>query len=264
MTTGKQAGRSEIVINVPEYTKMSKDAALPKLTEDWEILLLRVREILIFSCTNCQEPEYLCESHKRDFLWMARMARANIPKRYWSLEIEETSIKPQQALKIVQSAIKNVHRVVGRGLGFSIFGDRGLGKTTLLIYFLKEALRKGYPSYFILMESLLTTIKDSFESLEAKEIVRRIKNVDVLGLDDLGREYMTRSGFVQARLDELLRWRDSMGFSTLLSSNLAKKEFLARYGEGVFSLLSNTNQSLILEGDDLRSSKSEWEEICQD
>ena len=227
------------------------------------MFLKGVKAELCDRCPSCSAPDSLCIAHSRDFEWMCRLGRANIPVRYWNLEIEETLIPGGTALNFVKSACENVQQVVGRGLGFSVFGNRGRGKTTLTIYFLKEALRHGISGYFSLMESLMNIIRESFENPEQKEKFNRVKNMRVLVLDDLGKEYMTNSGFVVARVDELFRWRDSMGLSTLFSSNLTGSEFKARYGDGIISLLKNTNQTLGLKGDELRPALNEWGDLCQ-
>jgi DNA replication protein DnaC len=224
----------------------------PELTPDWETILLRVRAHIVDKCGRCAPPDGLCHEHTRHFEWFVRMARANVPTRYWPLEIDETLVPEQEALTRVRDACATVTEFVGRGLGLSLFGNLGCGKTTLTIYLLKAALRAGFTGHFVLMESLLSIIKDSFEDTWVRGRFRDIKNVSVLVLDDLGREYMTTSGFVVARLDELIRYRDSMCLTTLFSSNLDGDTFKARYGEGIISLLSNTNKPLWVNPGDLR------------
>jgi DNA replication protein DnaC len=194
---------------------------------------------------------------------MATLARANVPRRYWGLEIEDCLLETDSSLAFVKYACDNAEEVAYRGLGFSLFGSRGRGKTTLTTYFLKAALRAGIPGYFVLMESLMNMIRDSFDDDKEKDRLTIIKNIQVLVLDDLGREYTTNSGFVLARLDELFRFRDSMGHSTIFSSNLTGDEFKAKYGTGIISLLKNTSKILILKGEELRPALNEWDGLCQ-
>lgn len=242
---------------IKPYSIESSDA-FPTLTEEWRSILETIKARTIASCHDCHAPDYLCKAHENSWGWVIRMAKANIPRRYWPLEIEDTFVQDQDGLTFIKDVIANIADVVRKGLSISLFGTRGCGKTTLTIYTLKAGLRAGFSGYFILMESLLSLIKESFDSADAKERLKDIRSVDILVLDDLGREYVAKQEFVVARLDELFRWRDSMGLSTLFSSNLSGEEFRARYGGGIISLLSNTNKPLHIKGDDLRSKLNEW------
>lgn len=238
---------------------------MPELTSEWRDILLKTRDQIARGCDKCAKDS-LCVAHDPIFRWVYRMALANIPCRYWPLEFENALIKDQRALKFVRDAAENVTEAVQRGLGFSVFGTWGSGKTTLTLYFLKAALRAGFSGYFALMESLMTLIKDTFadnaDGVRARERFEVVRSVNVLLLDDLGKEYISKTDFVIARLDELLRWRDAMGFSTNFSCNLGREAFEARYGGGIISLLSNTNKPIALQGDDIRPTLGEWGEVC--
>ena len=257
----KQAGPAWILRNVKEYTPVGT-SDFPYLTEDWENILIEIRKRISNECHKCGGGVYLCNSHLRDFDWMMTLALGNVPTRYWPLEIEDSLITDQSTMSIIRGSCDNIIDVVQRGLGVSIFGGKGIGKTTLSIYVLKAALRKGFSGFFTLMESLLGVIKESFDSSEIKERFNAIKGVKILAIDDLGREYISKTSFVIARLDELLRWRDAMSLSTMFTSNLTGQEFKDRYGSGIVSLLKNTNKVLALKGKELRSDLNEWDEIC--
>jgi DNA replication protein DnaC len=225
-------------------------------------MLLNTRREITEGCKDCSEDS-LCQIHDPQFVWVHRMALANIPRRYWPLEIEDTLVEEQPALAFVRESIAKIDDVVKRGLGVSFFGNVGAGKTTLTTYILKAALRAGYPAYFMLMESLLSLIKDSFDADESKTRLQGVRGISILALDDLGREYIARPEWVIARLDELIRWRDSMGLATFFTSNLSGDEFKARYGDAIVSLLSNTNRPMAIKGEDRRRKLNEWSDVCQ-
>lgn len=250
-----------ILEDVKPFKEIS-ELHFPELSGDWYSFLVQIKTEICTVCDDCQQPDSLCDKHSTDFEWMVRLGRANVPKRYWPLELEDSILEEQEAMDFVRIACSQIDKVVGKGLGFSLFGSRGLGKTALTIYFMKAALRNGFSGFFALMESLLNMVKDSFEDQVVRERLNKIKSVRVLVLDDLGGEYMTSSGFVVARLDELFRYRDSMGLSTLFSSNLSRAEFEGRYGSGIISLLRNTNKALVVKGTELRRSLNEWGDIC--
>jgi DNA replication protein DnaC len=246
---------------VPPFVEID-GREFPSISEEWEKTLFEMKNSLCSKCPKCFPPNDLCDEHFRTFQWLVTLGYANVPRRYWGLEIEDSLLpETDSALRFVRNACDKVEEVVSRGLGFSIFGSKGRGKTTLTTYFLKTALRHGIPGYFVLMESLMGLIKDSFDSDFQKERLNMVKNIGVLVLDDLGREYLTNTGFVLARLDELFRFRDAMCLTTIFSSNLSGDEFKARYGAGIISLLKNTNEALALSGQELRPALNEWKAI---
>jgi len=259
----KMAGTHWIPKEIDPFLPIPEED-FPAITGEWKKVLFTIKGEICSSCSDCYPPSSLCSKHSLIFEWLVRLGRANIPQRYWDLELEDTLITDRETLDFVRDACIKVKEVAERGLGFSLFGARGRGKTTLTIYFLKTALRFGFSGYFSLMEGLLNTVRESFneEGNVARLHFQNIKHVKVLVLDDIGREHMTHSGFVVARLDELFRWRDSMGYSTLFTSNLNGEEFKTRYGTGIVSLLKNTNKVLVLKGDELRPALNEWSKLC--
>lgn len=222
--------------------------------------MLDLRVTFARTCPNCTERT-LCRRCQRDFDWYRRLAAANVPRKYWPHEVENTIIGDPSAVEFVGKAVANVESLIANGLGVAAFGANGSGKTTLCTYILKAALRAGFSAYFFIMESLLSLVKAGFDEVELRERLRRIRDVDVLLLDDLGREYTARTGFVEAQVDELFRYRDSMSLTTLFTTNLSGPACEEKYGPALRSLWSGSFQTVTIHGRDLRPGVNVWQAL---
>ena len=63
--------------------------------------------------------------------------------------------------------------------------------------------------------------------------LEKMMQVSVMVIDDLGVEYMDKNGHFSHRLDELIDDRYSNYKKTIITTNLNKKDFQARYGNRV-------------------------------
>jgi len=249
---------NNLTLDVQAYEPARRhEARYPTLTAEWETQVHDLRASITRACPNCT-ARTLCPRCVRTFGWYLRLAAANVPVKYWPLEIESTLITDPDAVAFARRAIENIEAVIGNGLGVATFGANGCGKTTLCAYILKAALRRGFAGYFLIMESLLALVKAGFDEVHLRETLRRIRNVDILVLDDLGKEYTARTGFVEAQVDELFRHRDSMGLSTLFSTNLTGPACEEKYGPALRSLWSGSVEMLLIRGRDIRPSVNAW------
>lgn len=71
-------------------------------------------------------------------------------------------------------------------------------------------------------------------------------------LDDVGEEYAGASGYATARVAELLAHRHAHGLATVLTTNLNRAEFAARYGARVDDRLRERGKWIGLVGESLR------------
>jgi DNA replication protein DnaC len=74
----------------------------------------------------------------------------------------------------------------------------------------------------------------------AARFQRKVQSVDVLVLDDAGKEFMTKTNLSQSVFDMVLRQRVTSLRPTLLTTNLKKNEIGAenQYGGAILSLLT--------------------------
>lgn len=117
--------------------------------------------------------------------------------------------------------------------GFLIFGGVGTGKTSAARGAARAAVRAG-------RSALLWTEREMVDNLRAAAVeggdseaalMRRLKRVDVLAVDDMGKAEVTPKMF--ARLFELVDWRTARGLALVATSNYRPRDLIGRYASSV-------------------------------
>ena len=96
-------------------------------------------------------------------------------------------------MKKVAEYAENFAEYAGRGEGLFIVGPNGTGKTHLAAATALHLISKGVPVVCKTSENMLSDIKRAFDSKEATEyeVLKAYKDVDLLIVDDLGKEQCT-------------------------------------------------------------------------
>jgi DNA replication protein DnaC len=119
---------------------------------------------------------------------------------------------------------------VERGMGMFLWGDFGTGKTMLATLVLKDLIKRGKRCYAITVEALIDEFTKGWGSDEDKRwYERRVKNAEVLLLDELGKE-RNRGALAASTVDNLLRHRVDSGKPTLITTNWDPKYIGIEYG----------------------------------
>lgn len=134
-------------------------------------------------------------------------------------------------------------------------GDLGVGKTGLTIGLVKRALSDGRTAIFRPMTELLGDMRSTFRSRDAStpdeaDMVRSLKEVELLALDDVGTERMT--GWVQERMFDVLNHRYNERRRTIVSTNLGPDELGAHVGERIMSRILGMGWRYEILGPNLR------------
>lgn len=130
-------------------------------------------------------------------------------------------------------------------LALALLGAVGRGKTLAAVRVLAWAARKGYSGAFTTAAAFARLGYDDGKEIE------RLSSVRLLVLDDLGSEHLTPFGMSQ--LEDLFRRRlATPGLRTVITSNLSRVDFRARYGERVTDRLAEVGVSHVATGPSLR------------
>ena len=110
-------------------------------------------------------------------------------------------------------------------------GPKGLGKSTAAAYYLWKKIldSESEPSSKMRWWTAARVSRVSSYNQELEKMMQ----VSVMVIDDLGVEYMDKNGHFSHRLDELIDDRYSNYKKTIITTNLNKKDFQARYGNRV-------------------------------
>lgn len=137
-------------------------------------------------------------------------------------------------------------------------GDLGVGKTGLAIGIVKRALSDGRSALFRPFVELLSDIKATFRTRDASEpdeadMLRALKAVEVLALDDIGAERCT--GWAQERLFEVLNHRYNERRRTVVTTNLGVRELEEHLGDRIVSRLNGMGHLIAILGPNLRAAR---------
>lgn len=199
-------------------------------------------------CEKCKDAGYMvqlqnnieiflgfcdCEKgrQKKQELWEKKLLGAGIPQAYWNLHFAD--FKPQSLVithKQFQADVEGyLHTIKERreeGTIWLIFGSTGVGKTLGAALILKEALKKDYTCSYIVWTDLI----DKIFAEDDEKIIQKLREVDFLVLDDLGRDGISKdSKFIESLLEKVIKHRLSNKMPTILVSPIAYRELSARF-----------------------------------
>ena len=140
----------------------------------------------------------------------------------------------------------------------TVCGTPGTGKTFGAKCLLREILKKGEPACFLSafeMNSMFLKYHTAFVE-DKNAIFDAILSPELLIVDDLGTEPLLKN-VTKEYLYVLVTERQASGKTTVFTTNLGPDHLLERYGERVFSRITDKSQSRLikLEGKDLRHIK---------
>ncbi|MBQ3061905.1 MAG: ATP-binding protein [Lachnospiraceae bacterium] len=136
-----------------------------------------------------------------------------------------------------------------------IYGNTGVGKTYLSNCIAKELIESGYSVMYVSAPNLFELLSDynynkDTDNTDLKSRITKIKNDDLLILDDLGTEF--NNSYTLAQLYQLINDRLNKGLSTVITSNIHLNEIKPKYDERIYSRIVGNYCFIKLLGKDLR------------
>jgi len=190
-------------------------------------------------------------------LTVADMKRANVPARFWNVKLSEIPEHLEYRDK-VRKYLEKMDEMLENGIGLFLYSDENsTGKTSIAVLALKQALRLRRTAYFEESGRLKAALIRAEEFEENIPIERRIRTVDLLVLDDVGKEYRTESGFAENTIESVLRDRSQSMRLTIMTSNLKPNKIEQVYSADLAALLRETMIPLRISGYDWRAVKAE-------
>jgi DNA replication protein DnaC len=152
------------------------------------------------------------------------MERIQLPELYWTASVDKIGLA-DPGKEVFLRYLRQINDVVGKGYGLLLWGDNGVGKTGCAAIIAKEACRYGWSSMFIRVADLLAweTRKAMFDEEARVTIWERARGVELLVLDDLGKEVHDANGRSMKEIEEFLRDRISRKKSTIITTNLSPR-----------------------------------------
>jgi len=153
----------------------------------------------------------------------------------------------------VKKYADNLKENAKEGRGLILKGPVGTMKTTLAIAVLdKWIFEHQLSGLFITMSSLLDQIftLKAHGSKEWADFEEKLKTVNILVMDDLGREH--HEGWVLTKLDAIINERYMRQKPIIATTNLSVNELRNRYAEHIMDRLRETSEVVNFTGKSLR------------
>lgn len=173
-----------------------------------------------------------------------------------------TIIPERQAiLTEVLEYASNLPNARKEGISIFLYGANGVGKTHLAVSIQKMAIRAGFKTQFANLSGIIKLLAKSWYDDEAAEMYeRRVKNVDFLVIDDVGKEYKAKNNdLVEVSFDELIRYRSNRRLPFILTSNTKPEQMKDSYGNSVVSLVDGRCIKILMEGPGF----PDWRKVVQ-
>jgi DNA replication protein DnaC len=196
------------------------------------------------------EENYLDRAHRLAAENRREMSRklSTIPAEFAgaTLSTYESTSGNRRAIGAADRVIKSKFRA---GLGLS--GRPGVGKSHLAAVIANAAIDEGRMTIFTSVRGMLDAVKDSYNAAETRDekdmttirMIRRYASVEVLILNDLGKEPLTRWSIemLYAIFDD--RWEQ--GRPVVITANLDWMTLAERYNASFPGLDPSTGQALM-------------------
>lgn len=182
--------------------------------------------------------------------------RGCVPSIHWYIRSEDVVHNTDIFQSVVLKYKNKLHKAYENGYGLLFVGDNGNGKTMFGCYVLGRAVRVGYKVYYTTLSDLDYDIKSGFDKPATAELLQYCLNADFLFIDELGKEHFTEKGYLNTRLEALLKNRYDNAFPTLLASNLGEKDLFELYGPTIASMLTGKYKTVEMLGGDYRARKA--------
>ena len=170
------------------------------------------------------------------------------------LRIDLDFDKGKEILDDVLFYAENLFNARKHGISLFLWGPNGSGKTLLGACVLKKAISLGFSAQMTSLGGIIECYTDGWTNPERREVFNdRIKNVDFLLIDDVGKEYRTKkSDLIEVAFDNLIRYRSFRHKPFILTTNTDLTRLQSTYGKSLASLLLGKCHNIHVDGIDYR------------
>jgi DNA replication protein DnaC len=184
----------------------------------------------------------------------ARSLSAVIPKIYEGVAFDRfpvNAVDPPQTVAATRRFVARIDENLNAGRGLWFMGPVGTGKTALAMLVTEAALKAGRSAARYTLPSLLSQIRNTFDSGSHADLLERLVAVDLLHIDDIGAEQTTP--WVLEELYTIINARYEEQRSIVITTNILDRETLCeQITERTVSRLTEMCDELPVLGEDRR------------
>lgn len=155
----------------------------------------------------------------------SKMSKRNLGYRFENFEVNSNNKNVFQNLK--KYSEKLVNEIEKKGL--ILVGNNGVGKTHLACCIANELMKNEIPVIFGTLINLLAEIRNSYDldnNVSEMEIIKLYKNVDLLIIDDLGKEKPSEWGL--EKLFTIINSRYENNLPVIITTNYNQNTLIER------------------------------------
>lgn len=176
-----------------------------------------------------------------------------IPRRHWTAAFAE--IEHEKLRDTVEDYLRQLDERLDAGDGLLLWGPNGTGKTSAAVVIAKEARRRGAPVLFVNAEDLRQASIEGAIFHEDMTLMDRAREVEVLIVDDLGKDHRGQTGYSDTLFENLIRYRSANRRTTFVTTNLKPSKLMERYKASMMDVMREAMVPVAVEGTSLREDK---------
>lgn len=183
-----------------------------------------------------------------------------IPKRFCDKTMKDFNTYGKKSLKsvktFVQDYITNIVDNIEDSRGICFMGSNGVGKSYLSCIIMKEAYRHRYSCRRVTFSSYISAYTESWGASKNErdvlenDLLDKYKGVEFLVLEEIGKEIDSK--IAKPILEDLLRYREEHGLTTIICTNLTPQSLREIYGSSIASLINGNMTVIIIDSEDRR------------
>lgn len=155
----------------------------------------------------------------------SKMSKRNLNYKFENFEINNNNRKTYQNLKdYSQKLVNNIEKK-----GVILVGDNGVGKTHLACSIANELIKNGIPVIYGTLINLLAELRNSYDvdnNISEMEIIKLYKNVELLIIDDVGKEKPSEWGL--EKLFTIINSRYENNLPVIITTNYNQESLVKR------------------------------------
>jgi hypothetical protein len=218
--------------------------------------LTHLKVKVVDECSQCHGEELGCRCRFRMMLY-EQAAKANVPIGLLTKKFSDFGVG-QEGNEMLDDLKKkwywlvySIKEVVDSGKLIVVSGPNGTGKTMMSCIAIKSAIASSLTPQYILFNQLVSLFLNKSEE---EKIIDHISAVDLLVIDEIGKEYKklnqfgeydtntNMASYCRYVLEHVVKLRSDAGLCTILVTNDTLEEIQSKYG-GVDSSLSSVLNS---------------------
>ena len=155
----------------------------------------------------------------------SKMSKRNLNYKFENFEVNSNNKKGYQSLKDYSDRLVNLEE----RKGLILVGNNGVGKTHLACSIANELIKNGIPIIYGTLINLLAELKNSYDAdnnISEIEIIKLYEKVDLLIIDDLGKEKPSEWGL--EKLFTIINSRYENNLPVIITTNYNQNSLAER------------------------------------